>query len=274
MVLAPQRPRVLAPQTWSLALATIEGHIDRSARRCHVDSSTSRNPLTAIPLRAARWSATHPWRAILAWLAFVLVAVGLAVAVPTAETKDADYRLGESGRADAMVDASGLDEATTENVLVNPRGDAALDQGEATAAASQIRAGMRDLEGVETVSEPQWNPDRSALLIAVQLARDQEDATALQDVTERVQAEHPELQIRQAGDLSIDAGIDDRVADDLSAAEGISLPGHADPDAAGIRRPDRGRDPGAARSHERGRHDRDHRARCRTWSTPREPSAA
>ncbi len=187
-------------------------------------SSTRRNPLTAIPLRAARWSATHPWRAILAWLAFVLMAVGLAVAVPTVETKDADYRLGESGRADAMVDASGLGEATTENVLVNPRGDAVLDQGEATAAANQIRAGMRVLEGVETVAETQWNHDRSALLVAVQLARDQEDATALQHVTERVQAEHPELQIRQAGDLSIDAGIDDRVADDLSAAEGISLP--------------------------------------------------
>ena len=60
-----------------------------------------------IPLRAARWSATHPWRAILAWLVFVLVAVGLAVAVPTADTKDADYRLGESGRADALVDAGG-----------------------------------------------------------------------------------------------------------------------------------------------------------------------
>ena len=40
------------------------------------------NPLTGVPLRAARWSATHPWRAILAWLAFVGVAVGLAVAVP------------------------------------------------------------------------------------------------------------------------------------------------------------------------------------------------
>ena len=45
----------------------------------------------------------HPWRAILAWLVFVLVAVGLAIAIPTQEPTDADYRLGESGRADAMV---------------------------------------------------------------------------------------------------------------------------------------------------------------------------
>ena len=58
-------------------------------------------------MRAARWSALHPWRAILAWLVFVLVAVGLAVAVPTADTKDSDYRLGESGRADALVDQAG-----------------------------------------------------------------------------------------------------------------------------------------------------------------------
>ena len=65
---------------------------------------TVHHPLSRIPLRAARWSATHPWRAIAAWLGLVVVAVGLAMAVPTVETTDADYRMGESGRADAMVD--------------------------------------------------------------------------------------------------------------------------------------------------------------------------
>jgi RND superfamily putative drug exporter len=187
-------------------------------------STSSRNPFTVIPLRAARWSATHPWRAILAWLAFVLVAVGLAVAVPTAETTDADYRLGESGRADALVDAAGLDAPTTENILINPRGDASLDSAAATSAAQEIRADMLDVKGVDQVSQAQPNPDRSALLISIQLAKDQDDATALQAVTDRVQAEHPDLEIRQAGDLSIDASINDRVAEDLSAAEGISLP--------------------------------------------------
>ena len=96
-----------------------------------------RNALTVIPLRAARWSATHPWRAMLAWLVFVLVAVGLAVAVPTTETSDADYRLGESGRADALVDAAGLDSPDSENVLITPRGDAQLDSVDATAAAEE-----------------------------------------------------------------------------------------------------------------------------------------
>ena len=100
-----------------------------------MSNTTSRNPLTVIPMRAARWSALHPWRAILAWLVFVLVAVGLAVAVPTAETRDSDYRLGESGRADALVDQANLDSPTTENVLITPAHGASLDSVEARSAA-------------------------------------------------------------------------------------------------------------------------------------------
>jgi len=38
-------------------------------------------------------------------------------------------------------------------------------------------------------------------------------------VTERVQDEQPALEIRQAGDITIDDSIDERVADDLSSAE-------------------------------------------------------
>ena len=190
-----------------------------------MSNTTSRNPLTVIPMRAARWSALHPWRAILAWLVFVLVAVGLAVAVPTQETKNSDYRLGESGRADALVDRAGMDAPTTENVLVTPAHGAALDSIEARSAAEEIRAAMRKVTGVEQVSQAQPNPDKSALLISVQLARDQDDdVSPLQGVTAGVQADHPDLQVREAGDVSIDEGINQRVGDDLSSAEGISLP--------------------------------------------------
>ena len=183
-----------------------------------------RNPFTGVPLRAARWSATHPWRAILAWFVFVLVAVGLAIAIPTQEPTDEDYRLGESGQADAMVDAAGLDGADTENVLITARGDAVVDQQAAESAAAEIRRDMAATDGVDAVSEPQWNPDQSALLMEIQLAKDQEDVDALVAVTERVQDEQPGLQIRQAGDITIDESIDERVADDLSSAEKISIP--------------------------------------------------
>jgi RND superfamily putative drug exporter len=80
------------------------------------------------------------------------------------------------------------------------------------------------VQGVSGVSAPQWSPDRSALLLSAQLAEDQDDAAPLEAVTDRFQDQHPELEIREAGDLTIDAGINDQVAEDLSSAEGISLP--------------------------------------------------
>ena len=52
-------------------------------------------------------------------------------------------------------------------------------------------------------------------------AKDQEDAAPLVAVTEQLQRQHPGLEIRQAGDLTIDEAINERVAKDLSSAEGL-----------------------------------------------------
>ena len=182
------------------------------------------NPISALPLRAARWSATHPWRAILGWLTFVVLAVGLAIAVPTHETTDADYRLGDSGHADRLVDEAGLEAPSSESVLITAPPGGQLDATEAEDAAAALVAGLGDVEGVDEVAEPQWSPDRSALLVSAQLARDQDDVADLQEVTASVSAGHPGLEIREAGDVSLDDAIGEQVADDLSAAEGISLP--------------------------------------------------
>ena len=182
----------------------------------------SRNPLAGLPTRTARWSATHPWRAIGAWLAMVVVAVVLALAIPTQQTTDADYRIGDSGRADELVHEAGLDRPDTENVLITAKGS--LDEAAATAAGDELSSRMRDVAGVASVSAPQWSPDRSALLIAVRLATDQDEVGPLLDVTAEVQDAHPELEISQAGDVSVDDGINKQVEDDLASAEGISLP--------------------------------------------------
>ena len=53
--------------------------------------ASTQGRLAGVPIRAARWSATHPWRAILGWLALVVVAVGLAGTVSTQEASDDDY---------------------------------------------------------------------------------------------------------------------------------------------------------------------------------------
>lgn len=181
------------------------------------------NPLTAVPMRAARWSATHPWSAIGAWIVFVAVAVGLAVAVPTQETTDADYRIGESGRADAMIAESHLDRADTENVLITAS-DGELDAATAEEAAAEATTALESVPEVAAVGDPQWNKDGTALLLVVEMTPDAEEAEAVTDVVADVQADHPELEVRSAGDLSIDAAINERVGEDLKSAEVISLP--------------------------------------------------
>ncbi|WP_269204013.1 MMPL family transporter [Nocardioides sambongensis] len=183
------------------------------------------NPLTAVPMRAARWSAEHPWRAIGAWVALVAFAVGLAMAIPTAETTDADYRVGESGRADAMLAEADLHGPDTESVLITADpADTALDRQEATAVAAEVTAAAREVGDVAAVGAPQWDGDRTALLVPIEMTEDAEDAAALQAAVDDVAAAHPGLQVREAGDLSIDDAIDERVGEDLRTAEVTSVP--------------------------------------------------
>jgi RND superfamily putative drug exporter len=177
------------------------------------------NPLSSLARRTARWCALHPWRAILGWVALVVVAVGLAAAVPTVATTDADQRTGESGRADAMVATAGFDEPDTELVLVG--GD---DAAQRSAAADRLVAGLAAVASVRDVAEPQPGADGSVLLVTATVETGADDAAALQAVTERVQRDFPGLEVRETGDLSLDTAVDERVSEDLESSETLSVP--------------------------------------------------
>jgi RND superfamily putative drug exporter len=180
--------------------------------------------LSHLPLRAARWSATHPWRAIGAWFAFVAVAVALAALVPTKTTTDADYRLGESGRADAMVAAGHFPGGQVESVLVTARNGGAPARDDVARAAAELRTEAADLRGVTGVSAPQWNAAHDAALVDVHLTDSVDDPGPVQAATAEVARDHPALELREAGDVSVDDAVNTRVAEDLHSAEGISLP--------------------------------------------------
>jgi putative drug exporter of the RND superfamily len=186
------------------------------------------SPLTRLPVRAATWSATHPWRAIALWFAFVVASVAVAVAVPTVSTTDADYRQGEAGRAERLIDQGGFPFADSENALITEAGGGDLSgaaaRRTAEEAAEQLTARLGTTPGVTTVAPPVWSPDRSALLLSWSLEDGADDATAMQAAVNAVQQQNPDLSIRQAGDLTVDEAINQRVADDLGTAETISGP--------------------------------------------------
>ncbi|MCB0909412.1 MAG: MMPL family transporter, partial [Nocardioidaceae bacterium] len=183
----------------------------------------TRTPLAGIPIRAARWSATHPWRAIGAWLVLVAVAVALAATVSTHRAQDADYRVGESGRAAAMIERAGLDEPPSESVLITGRGDR-LDAAALEAASREVARRLSQTAGVASVGDPITSPDRTAVLVPVELTSPDIEAQPLLDATSAVQADHLDVTVREVGDVTIDAAINDRVAEDLHSAEIISLP--------------------------------------------------
>lgn len=181
---------------------------------------------SSLTLRTARWSAEHPWRALLIWALFVAAAVAAGSAVSTVQPTDADYRVGDSGVAHKLITEAGLQAAPTESVLITAR-SGQLSTEAAASAAGDVRRRMSKEALVRSVHPVLWSPDRDAALVVMTLRATEEDdvdVEPLQDVTQSVQQTYPKLTLAEVGDASLDSAIGSRVADDLSTAEVTSLP--------------------------------------------------
>ena len=213
----------------------------------------------------ARWSATHPWRALLIWVLFVAGAVAAGSSITTNTTTDEDYRLGSSGRAEALIDDAGLAGVPTENVLITaPHG--ALDVAAATQVAHGIGADMQSGRGRRPrCDDPIVSDDKKALLLPIQLARDRDgedvDVQPLLDITAQLQQPSTKTSTspRSATPRSTWPSTTGS-AEDLATAETLSLPITLGDHADRVRRPDRSRHPGAAGDLRRGGDDRALRA--------------
>jgi RND superfamily putative drug exporter len=181
----------------------------------------------AVTVRVARWSATHPWRAIGLWVVFVAVCFAAGGWAGTNKATDEDTAIGESARATAIVADGHFAEHAKENVLITAeRGR--LDQAAAQAAATDAATRMGALEEVREVGDPVPSRDGNALLVPVTMAGDEDQASdnigKLLDTTAAVQRDHPDVRVEEVGDRSIGKGINDQVSNDLAKAELISLP--------------------------------------------------
>lgn len=178
-------------------------------------------------VRVARWSATHPWRALGLWLAMVAGAMTLMAVVPTQSMSDDDYGLGESGRAAEMIRDADLEQAPNELVLVTAEGGT-LDRTAAEEAYTSMRAAASSIAHVDAVGSPVWSEDGSAMLIPLVLEKGVDDldgtVESLQDATADIADSHPELDIAQTGGESIGTQVDERVGEDLGSGESRSLP--------------------------------------------------
>ncbi|KAF4406773.1 MULTISPECIES: MMPL family transporter [Streptomyces] len=177
----------------------------------------------------AMWSARHPWRAMIGWLALVVVCLALGSMAGTRQADSVDYRVGEAGRAEAIAADAGILDPLMEQVVITPRpGSDTIDRAAATAAAQETAERMAGAPSVGEVGETEWAPNGQAVLVHLAMegedAEISEDIPALLDITADVQKAHPQVQVAQTGHFSMGQGVSESMAEDLATAERITLP--------------------------------------------------
>jgi len=185
--------------------------------------------MTDLPVRVASWSAQRPWRAIAGWLFFVVLCLGVGIAVGGKPATTEDFRIGEAGRAEAMAAEGGLQQRPMERVLITAGpGGTRLDQATADAAARDVTARMRALAEVESVSAPVWSADSTAVRLDVTLKGPELDGKKHvgppREQTAQVQAVYPGLRVEETGSPSISLGVGELRSKDLARTEVIALP--------------------------------------------------
>jgi uncharacterized membrane protein YdfJ with MMPL/SSD domain len=185
-----------------------------------------------IAARAGRWSAHHRKKAIFGWLAFVALAVVIGGSVGTRTLDDADFGIGESGRADKVVSDHFRQDAD-ESVLVQSQNGARTDDPEFRGAVSEVVARLERTKHVENVDSPygrdnvgQLSEDgRSALVTFDVPGENAEDRVnpSLEAVA-ALDRQHGDFRIEQFGEGSADKALSQAFEDDFQKAEFTSLP--------------------------------------------------
>ncbi|GAA0938521.1 MMPL family transporter [Actinocorallia libanotica] len=177
-------------------------------------------------MKAARWSAGHPWRAVAGWVLFVVVCLGAGISVGGVAATSADFRIGEAGQAEAMAEDGGLQARPLERVLISVKegGDTASLDG----AARDVSARMRALPEVEAVAAPVRSADGRSVRVDVTMRGPELEAKKhvepLLAQTAAVQKAHPELVVDESGSPSISKDVQGQRDDDLARTEMLALP--------------------------------------------------
>jgi RND superfamily putative drug exporter len=181
--------------------------------------------------RAGRWSAHHRKKAIFGWLLFVILAVVVGGSVGQRTLDDADYGIGESGRADKVVNDAFPDK-TGESVLIRNKGTDANDPAYRAVVADVVSSlkgtkHVREVQGpFDEGAEGQISKDGHSALVQFKLhgdnAEDQVDAPLA--TVDKLAKEHSGYNIEEFGGASADKALSKAFEDDFRKAEVTSLP--------------------------------------------------
>jgi uncharacterized membrane protein YdfJ with MMPL/SSD domain len=184
--------------------------------------------------RAGRWSAQHRRKAVLGWLAFVILAVFIGGKVGTKNIpSDQEGLSGDSKRAQ-QITKDAFPQTAGEQVFIHSQTKSPRDPG--------FRAAVRDVEhrlagqpDVEKIKSPyakqnasQVSRDGHSVVVSFEIKGDPDKAQDKVDPilaqTKAAQRAHPDLRIEEFGAASSGKAVSKMFADDLHKAETISIP--------------------------------------------------
>jgi RND superfamily putative drug exporter len=192
-------------------------------------------PSRNIAARAGRWSAKHRRKAIIGWIAFVVLAFAIGGRIGTNTLTDAQNGVGESGKADRIVD--GAYPKTVEEMVLIQSSKLKTGDPEFRAVVDDVSQRLDKIDGVAAITDP-YGKDRSgavapkndAVLLSFAIPGDPESVKvgATVDATvaavNAAQKAHPDLRVEQSGDASSDDEIQAIFNSDLKKAGTTSLP--------------------------------------------------
>ncbi len=184
--------------------------------------------------RAGRWSAAHPWRAILSWLALVAVATLLGTAVGTRQLTTAEGLVGESATAQRMLDEAGYAVPAGEFVLVQdadgPNSGPGFD-----AVLGDVVAAVEGTGLVTDIASPllpgaaaMRSADGHSALVTFAIEGDRAEAAqhveGIEAAVADVAAAHPGFLVEQFGDASSSRELQETLGEDFERAHTLSIP--------------------------------------------------
>src|SRR5262245_49997831 len=177
--------------------------------------------------RAARWSAAHWKTATLAWVAFVVIAIGVGNAVGKVGLKNSEESTGEAARAESILHDAGFAQHAGESVLVQNLHGRASDPAFAQTVRHVVER-LRAQPQVTDLRAPVTSKDGHSVLVELSIRGDATSADGrVQPVLNTVanlQRGSPGYTIVESGDASASHQINDRINKDLQKAEQLSLP--------------------------------------------------
>ena len=184
--------------------------------------------------RMGRWSASHWKTATFGWLAFVIAAFAIGNMIGTKNIDQNATGSGESGHV-AKVLSTDFKQPASESVLIRST-SSTVDAPQFRRAVAQVVSTLQAQGPVRNIESPfsagnagQIAADRRAVLVRFELAgtdlaKSDKDVVPIVAAMAKVQKAYPSLFIGEAGDASIDQGLNTQVGKDFGKAGIYSLP--------------------------------------------------